>query len=69
MRRREPIRRRIHAPHLSVGQAHGEDELRAFRRDLEKWTPLAFAARSVTIIVREPPPDDVFRPLAEVTFA
>jgi 2'-5' RNA ligase len=56
-------------PHLSVGQARGEDELRAFRRDLEGWKPLAFRARSVTVIVREPPPDDVFRPLAEVTLA
>ena len=53
-------------PHLSVGQARGEGELRAFRSEVEGWTPLAFTARSVTIIVRDPPPNDVFRPLAEL---
>jgi len=53
-------------PHLSVGQARGEDEVRALRSELAGWKPLAFTARSVTIIVRDPPPNDVFRPLAEV---
>jgi len=53
-------------PHLSVGQARGEGELRAFRSEVEGWAPLAFTARSVTIIVRDPPPNDVFRPLAEL---
>ena len=53
-------------PHLSVGQARGEDALRDFRRELEGWTPLSFVARAATIIVREPPPRDVFRTFAEV---
>jgi 2'-5' RNA ligase len=53
-------------PHLSVGQARGEDELRALRRELSGWTPIAFAVRGVTVIVREPPPDDVFRPATEL---
>jgi len=53
-------------PHLSVGQARGEAALGALRRELEGWTPLAFTARAVTVIVREAPPDDVFRTLAEV---
>lgn len=56
-------------PHLSVGQARGEEALRAFRREVEGWRPLAFTARRVTIIVREPPPNDVFRPFAELELA
>lgn len=53
-------------PHLSVGQARDEARLRALQGDVEAWTPVAFTARRVTIIVREPPPDDVFRTFAEV---
>ncbi len=53
-------------PHLSVGQARGEEALAAFRRALDGWTPLAFAVRSISVIVREPPPRDVFRTFAEV---
>jgi 2'-5' RNA ligase len=53
-------------PHLSVGQARGEAELAAFQRDLEGWSPLAFTARAVAVIVRDPPPADVFRTFAEV---
>jgi 2'-5' RNA ligase len=53
-------------PHLSVGQARGEEALLALRRELEAFAPLAFTARRVTIIVRERPPDDVFRTFAEV---
>jgi 2'-5' RNA ligase len=53
-------------PHLSVGQARGEEGLRRLRRALDGWKPLAFTARQVTIVVREPPPDDVFRTFAEV---
>jgi 2'-5' RNA ligase len=53
-------------PHLSVGQARGDEALRALRASLEPWTPIAFAARQVTIIVRDPPPRDVFRTFAEV---
>jgi RNA 2',3'-cyclic 3'-phosphodiesterase len=53
-------------PHLSVGQARGEDELAAFRRELDGWRPLAFTVRDVAVIVRDPPPEDVFRTYAEV---
>jgi RNA 2',3'-cyclic 3'-phosphodiesterase len=53
-------------PHLSVGQARGPAALDAFRREFEGWTPLAFRATRVAIIVREPPPDDVFRTFDEV---
>jgi 2'-5' RNA ligase len=53
-------------PHLSVGQARGEAELAAFRRELDGWSPLAFTARAVAVIVRDPPPADVFRTFAEV---
>jgi RNA 2',3'-cyclic 3'-phosphodiesterase len=53
-------------PHLSVGQARGPEALAAFRRELEGWKPLAFRADRVAIIVRDPPPDDVFRTFAEV---
>jgi 2'-5' RNA ligase len=53
-------------PHLSVGQTHDEECLRVLRAELERWTPLAFTVRNLTIIVREPPPDDVFRTFAEV---
>jgi 2'-5' RNA ligase len=55
-------------PHLSVGQTRDEERLRVLRAELESWTPLAFTAGSLTIIVREPPPDDVFRTFAEVPF-
>ena len=54
-------------PHLSVGQARGEESLRAFRQVLESWQPITFTVRRVAIIVREPPPDDVFRLFADVT--
>jgi 2'-5' RNA ligase len=53
-------------PHLSVAQARGSEALGALRRELEPWTPLAFVARKVTIIVRDPPPRDEFRAFAEV---
>jgi 2'-5' RNA ligase len=53
-------------PHLSVGQARGDGELTALRRELEGWRPLVFTARAVSVIVREPPPRDVFRTFAEV---
>ena len=55
-------------PHLSVGQSRDEERLRVLRAELASWTPLTFTARTLTIIVREPPPDDVFRPFAEVPF-
>jgi 2'-5' RNA ligase len=55
-------------PHLSVGQTRDEEHLRGLRAGLEGWTPLAFVARNLTIIVREPPPDDVFRTFSEVPF-
>jgi 2'-5' RNA ligase len=53
-------------PHLSVAQARGADDLSALRQELEGWKPLAFPARHATIIVRDAPPDDVFRTFAEV---
>jgi hypothetical protein len=56
-------------PHLSVGQTRDEERLRVLRAELERWTPLVFTARSLTIIVREPAPDDVFRTFAEVPLA
>jgi 2'-5' RNA ligase len=55
-------------PHLSVGQTRDEERLRVLRGELERFAPLAFTARNLTIIVREPPPDDVFRTFAEVPF-
>jgi 2'-5' RNA ligase len=55
-------------PHLSVGQARDEERLRVLRAELESWIPQAFSARDLKIIVREPPPDDVFRIFAEVPF-
>jgi RNA 2',3'-cyclic 3'-phosphodiesterase len=53
-------------PHLSVGQARDEEHVEALRGELEGWRPLAFTARAVSVIVREAPPADVFRTLAEV---
>ena len=53
-------------PHLSVGQARGEAELEALRREVDGWRPLAFTARAVSVIVRERPPRDVFRTLADM---
>jgi 2'-5' RNA ligase len=53
-------------PHLSVGQARGEAELAALRREVEGWRALAFTARAVSVIVRERPPRDVFKTFAEV---
>ena len=53
-------------PHLSVGQAHGEEQLCALQRELEGWKPLAFQVRHLSMIVRDPPPGDVFRTFVEV---
>jgi 2'-5' RNA ligase len=55
-------------PHLSVGQARGAEAVSALRRALEPWAPLTFTARHVSVIVREPPPRDVFRTFADVPF-
>jgi 2'-5' RNA ligase len=55
-------------PHLSVGQIRDEERLRVLPAEFESWTPLTFTARNLTIIVREPLPDDVFRTFAEVPF-
>ncbi|BDG05645.1 2'-5' RNA ligase family protein [Anaeromyxobacter oryzae] len=52
-------------PHLSVGQARGPEALDEFQRELGGWMPVVFSARHVTIIVRDPPPHDVFRTFAE----
>lgn len=53
-------------PHLSVGQAQGEEALRRLGDEVAGFAPLSFRAARVTIIVRAPPPDDVFRTFAEV---
>jgi poly(A) polymerase len=53
-------------PHLSVGQAQGDDALRRLMSELEAWTPLRFTAREVSVIVRGAPPDDVFRVVTTV---
>jgi 2'-5' RNA ligase len=55
-------------PHLSVGQARGDEALHGFLRELEGWTPVTFTARQVSVIVREQPPQDVFRVFDEVPF-
>ncbi len=53
-------------PHLTVGQSSGEEQLCAFEREMEPWMPLTFTAQRLTIVVCESPPDDVFRPFAEL---
>ena len=53
-------------PHLSVGQARDAERLQTFQRELEHWKAVTFAVSRVTIIVRGPPPNDIFRMFAEV---
>jgi 2'-5' RNA ligase len=49
-------------PHLSVGQVRGPQALARLMRELQgSWQPLSFEVRQVSLIWRNPPPDDVFR--------
>lgn len=49
-------------PHLSVGQVRGREALAKLKSELkERWSPLSFAVNEVSLIWRNPPPDDVFR--------
>jgi 2'-5' RNA ligase len=51
-----------YTPHLSVGQARGEEQAAALQRALQAaWAPLRFQAAEVSLIYRNEPPDDVFR--------
>jgi 2'-5' RNA ligase superfamily len=54
-------------PHLSVGQARGDDALQRWLADLGSWRPISFTVREVSVIVRGSPPDDVFRVAATIT--
>lgn len=49
-------------PHLSVGQVRGRAALARLKNELQdRWAPLWFTLREVSLIWRNPPPDDVFR--------
>lgn len=49
-------------PHLSIGQARGHDAMSVLKRTLQAyWEPLSFAAREISLLRRDKPPDDVFR--------
>jgi len=49
-------------PHLSVGQVRGREMLEELERKLQSdWRPLSFVVREISMIWRNPPPDDVFR--------
>jgi 2'-5' RNA ligase len=49
-------------PHLSVGQAQGPETAARLRQSLQAdWRPLCFAVREISVIWRDPPPEDVFR--------
>jgi len=55
-----------HAPgftaHLSIGQVQGPEAVAKLRPKLQAdWQPLSFAVREISLIWRNPPPDDVFR--------
>jgi len=49
-------------PHLSVGQVRGRKRLEGLISTLRAtWQPLSFPVRQISLIWRNPPPDDVFR--------
>ena len=49
-------------PHLSVGQVRGHEVLARLKSELQDhWSPLSFVVSKVSLIWRNPPPDDVFR--------
>jgi 2'-5' RNA ligase len=49
------------APHLSIGQAHGKQEMEELVEKLaSQWRPIAFEVSGVSMIYRNEPPDDVF---------
>jgi 2'-5' RNA ligase len=49
-------------PHLSVGHARGRPAMLRLLDGLRRsWQPVAFPVKSVSLISREDPPDDVFR--------
>ncbi len=56
-------------PHLSVGQVKGRVELERLLIKLEQeWAPFRFEVKSVFMIWRNDPPDDIFRVWREVKF-
>ena len=49
-------------PHLSVGQVRGTANMVQLLQELQvDWSPIRFSVRSVQLIRRDDPPDDVFR--------
>ena len=54
-------------PHLSVGQVRATDALQRWLADLASWQHVSFTAREVSVVVRGPPPDDVFRVVTTLT--
>ena len=54
-------------PHLSVGQAKGDDRCAQIQQELQNgWSPIAFTADRVALIWRNEPPDDIFRVYKEI---
>jgi len=50
------------SPHLSVGQANGDDPAADLQARLQSgWQPVSFVIGQVSLIRRSPPPEDVFR--------
>ncbi len=50
------------SPHLSVGQATGDDAAADLQAELQSgWQPLTFVVSQISLIRRSPPPADVFR--------
>jgi 2'-5' RNA ligase len=50
------------SPHLSVGQASGDDAAADLQAELQsEWQPLTFVVSQISLIRRSPPPEDVFR--------
>jgi 2'-5' RNA ligase len=49
-------------PHLSVGQARGDQRASALLANLQSaWIPLCFRVTEVSLIWRDDPPDDMFQ--------
>ena len=49
-------------PHLSVGQVQGRAKMDALLQEFQqKWKPLSFTLREISLIWRGDPPDDVFQ--------
>ena len=66
----DAVRRHAHGftPHLSVGQVRSRPQLEELMASFaEGWEPVSFTVRSISLISRGDPPDDVFQVAHTIT--